>query len=81
MISFQEEFREVQEPLDEVDEGLAIAKGRLTPKGLCITGQIRQGNGGFFFAKGLAVQRVAQSKRRVQTEQLWTGSREAIHRE
>lgn len=42
MISFQAEFQEVQEPWDEVDEGLAIAKGRLTLKGLCITGQVRE---------------------------------------
>lgn len=47
MISFQAEFQEVQEPWDEVDEGLAIAKGRLTPKGLCITGQVRQRDGAF----------------------------------
>lgn len=55
MISFQEEFQEVHEPRDEADEGLAIAKGRLTPKGLCITGQVRQRDGAFF-ARGLAVQ-------------------------
>lgn len=56
-----------------------LQKGRLTSKGLCITGQVRQRDGAFF-ARGLAVQWVAQSKRIVQTE-LWTRSGEAIHRE